>query len=205
MKYNLIILVFALGMMQTLAQHNKKISLEGLDDQLYMDIKLQGEKLFIKSPCQDNTEKSVVIPQFYVESLISLDSLYFDDPNFLMKNLYFKRSSKRKFITDISWQVIDLKDNDKFSSSDHKRFYCYDAPPGAFDYVFLSIRKIGIDSIKYFFYIGRTNGFVQFIVDIDNNIYVYHSSEQTWFDLKQFSKFYEKNESEKFSDNLFEK
>lgn len=200
---NICLLACMISVFLSNGQDKSKISLWELDTVLLKEFKEQGKKLFKKSDCFEYRQAYSIVPYFNVESIISLDSLGFDKIDVLQKNLYFLRKSRRKLLNEIKWEVINDSSRSYVASSDWKQFYCYKTAFEPLDYIYESIKRIGLQNISYFFYIKGTDGFLMFIVDKKGCIYVHHSQKSFWLTLKEFNSYYVGGKIERLSDNPF--
>ena len=187
------------------SQSNKKIYLNTLNDSLMESVIKQGKCLFKKSDCiKSSIDDYFIIPDFLVQSKIPLQELKFLSKDSLLSNLYTVRKSTKKLLSNFGWTVID-KNNMNSADSDWKRFYCYNKPNPEYLYDYLkSVNDhLGLINVKYTFGISGVDSFLKFIINKDNQIFIYYSKDKKWMTLSEFDDFYKSGKIEKFDDNPF--
>jgi hypothetical protein len=185
------------------SQSNKKIYLNTLNDSLIESIIKQGKCLFKKSDCiKSNIDDYFIIPDFLVQSKIPLQELKFSSKDSLLSNLYTVRKSTKKLLVNFGWTVID-KNNMNFADSDWKRFYCYNKFEYSFEYLKFVNDHLGLINVKYTFGISGVDGFLEFIVAKNEQVFIYYSKDKKWMNLSQFDDFYRSGKIKKFDNDPF--
>jgi hypothetical protein len=185
------------------SQSDKKIYLNTLNDSLMESIIKQGKCLFKKSDCiKSNIDDYFIIPDFLVQSKIPLQELKFSSKDSLLSNLYTVRKSTKKLLVNFGWTVID-KNNMNFADSDWKRFYCYNKFEYLFEYLKFVNDHLGLINVKYTFGISGVDGFLEFIVTKNEQVYIYYSKDKKWMNLSQFDDFYRSGKIKKFDNDPF--
>jgi hypothetical protein len=163
----------------------------------------QGKCLFEKSDCiKSNIDDYFIIPDFLAQSKIPLQELKFSSQDSLLSNLYIIRKSTRKLLVNFGWNVVN-KESLHSASSDWKHFYCYDKQDYLFDYLKSIKENLGLNKVKYVFGISGVDGFLEFIVNNDNEIFVNYSRNKKWMTLSEFNDFYQSGKIQKFDDDPF--
>jgi hypothetical protein len=185
------------------SQSDKKIYLNTLNDSLMESIIKQGKCLFKKSDCiKSNIDDYFIIPDFLVQSKIPLQELKFSSKDSLLSNLYTVRKSTKKLLVNFGWTVID-KNNMNFADSDWKRFYCYNKFEYSFEYLKFVNDHLGLINVKYTFGISGVDGFLEFIVAKNEQVFIYYSKDKKWMNLSQFDDFYRSGKIKKFDNDPF--
>jgi hypothetical protein len=198
---NFILLLLLFGLVNsTLSQNKETIILSELDSLTLNSINSQGLKLFRKSDCFNKHEEYFAIPEFLVSSKMPLEDLKFDDYNLLLSNLQVIRESKKKLLNEISWSIFLKRNTYVQSSSDFKKFHCYNL-----DSRFLDFKKNGIvkvNEIKYLFYLYNVDTNITFLVTNSNQLFVHLNKTSQILSLNEFYQLYKNGKVLRFSNNF---
>ena len=169
----------------------EEILLIDIDSVLLQDIRNQGMKAFKKSECYIKHQKYHVLPYFGVFFRGSLRDLPLKSKEDFLENLYIKRSKKRGLLNNIDFNVMLRYDPCVSSTSDWKRFYCYNDKDSR---AIFALPEFTVDNVAYYGNIAATNGFIDLIVTTSNEVYAYDSQHKVLMTFEEYGKYYKEKE-----------